>query len=324
MKIVILDGSAANPGDISWGKLEDMGEVTAYDYTSPGQLIERMKGAECAITNKTVFDKDAFEQLPDLKYIGVLATGYNVVDLEAAKKHGIVVTNVPEYATFATAQMTMALLLELTNHVGLHTSSVMDGGWCRCPQFCYFLKPLTELAGKTMHIIGPGKIGRRVAQMASSFGMNVTATPHDTSLIGSSSDINGTTAVSFLSAEEGIKNADVVSLHCPLTEDTREFINKDTLKLFKKGAFLINCARGPVINEKAVREALDNGLLGGYGADVVCTEPMLDTNPLLGAPNCVITPHIAWTPVETRIRLIDMAAENLKAFLEGAPINKVN
>ncbi len=323
MRIVILDGSAANPGDISWGALEKLGEVTAYDITSKDQLIERMKGAEVAITNKTAFDKDVFDQLPELKYIGVLATGYNVVDLQAARDHGVTVTNVPEYATFATAQHTMALLLELTNLAGLHTSSVMDGDWCRCPQFCYFKGSLTELAGKTLHIIGLGKIGQRVAMMASSFGMTVTATPHKTDLIGTTVDVSGT-PVKCLPLEDGIKNADVVSLHCPLTDDTREIINSKSLKLFKRGAFLINCARGPVINEADVRAALDSGVLGGYGADVVCVEPMLETNPLLGAPNCVITPHIAWTPVETRIRLIDMAAANLKAFMEGNPINKVN
>ena len=323
MKIVILDGSAANPGDISWGALEKLGEVTAYDITSKDQLIERMKGAEVAITNKTAFDKDVFDQLPDLKYIGVLATGYNVVDLQAARDHGVTVTNVPEYATFATAQHTMALLLELTNLVGLHTASVMDGDWCRCPQFCYFKGSLTELAGKTLHIIGLGKIGQRVAIMASSFGMNVTATPHQTALIGTTIDVSAT-PVKCLPLEEGIKNADAVSLHCPLTDDTREIINSESLKLFKRGAFLINCARGPVINEADVRAALNSGVLGGYGADVVCVEPMLESNPLLGAPNCVITPHIAWTPVETRIRLIDMAAANLKAFMEGNSINKVN
>ena len=323
MKIVILDGSAANPGDITWGGLENLGEVIAYDTTSKDQLVGRMQGAECAITNKTVFDAEVFDQLPDLKYIGVLATGYNVVDLEAARRHGVVVTNVPEYATFATAQNTMALLLELTNLVGIHTQSVMAGDWCRSKQFCYFKAPLTELAGKTMHIIGLGKIGKRVAQMASAFGMTITATPHDTSLIGKTIDVNGT-PVQCLALEDGIRGARVVSLHCPLTEDTREIINKNSLAWFNKGALLINCARGPVINEADVREALDSGLLGGYGADVVCVEPMLTTNPLLGAPNCVITPHIAWTPVETRIRLIDMAAENLKAFLDGKPINQVN
>ena len=323
MKIVILDGSAANPGDISWGALEKFGEVTAYDITFRDQLIERLKGAECAITNKTVFDKEVFEKLPDLKYIGVLATGYNVVDLVAAKEHGVTVTNVPEYATFATAQHTMALLLELTNLVGLHSDSVAEGEWCRCPQFCYFKAPLTELCGKTLHIIGLGKIGKKVAQMASSFGMTVTATPHDSLLIGTAVDAGGT-KVRCLSFEDGVKNADVVSLHCPLTEDTREIINKDSLSIFKPGAILINCARGPVINESAVRNALDTGLLGGYGADVVCVEPMLEDNPLKNAPNCVITPHIAWTPVETRLRLIDMAAANLKAFLDGNPVNKVN
>lgn len=323
MKIVILDGSAANPGDITWDAFKKLGDVTAYDVTSKAQLIGRMQGAECAITNKTVFDRDVFDKLPDLRYIGVLATGYNVVDLEAAREHGITVTNVPEYATFATAQHTMSLLLELTNLVGIHTASVMDGDWCRSPQFCYFKGSLTELAGKTIHIIGLGKIGRRVAQMASAFGMAVTSTPHDASLTGSSVDVNGT-QVKCLSFEDGIGNADVISLHCPLTDDTREIINKASLSLFRRGALLINCARGPVVNETDVRNALDSGLLGGYGADVVCVEPMLDSNPLLGAPNCVITPHIAWTPVETRIRLIDMAAANLKAFMEGRPVNKVN
>ena len=322
MKIVILDGSAANPGDITWGRLEELGEVIAYDYTSKDQLIERMQGAECAITNKTVFDSEVFDSLPDLKYIGVLATGYNVVDLKAASEHGVVVTNVPEYATFATAQMTMALLLELTNLVGLHTASVMDGEWCRSKQFCYFKAPLTELAGKTLHIIGLGKIGKRVANMACAFGMKITATPHDASKIGTIDIIDGT-PVRFVELSEGLGKADVVSLHCPLTEDTREIINAGSLALFKKGAFLINCARGPVVNEADVRAALDSGLLGGYGTDVVCVEPMLETNPLLGAPNCVITPHIAWTPVETRIRLIDVAADNLEAFREGNPINRV-
>jgi len=323
MKIVILDGSAANPGDITWGRLNDLGEVVAYDYTAKDELIDRMQGAEVAITNKAVFDADVFDKLPDLKYIGVLATGYNVVDLKAARDHGVVVTNVPEYATFATAQMTMALLLELTNLVGLHTQSVMDGDWCRSRQFCYFKSPLTELAGKTMHIIGLGKIGRRVALMASAFGMTVTATPHNTSLIGTVVDVEGT-PVKCVALEEGIRGANVVSLHCPLTEDTREIINKNSLTWFNKGTFLLNCARGPVVNEADVRAALDSGLLGGYGADVVNVEPMLESNPLLGAPNCVITPHIAWSPVETRVRLIDMAADNLQAFLDGKPINQVN
>lgn len=323
MKIVILDGSAANPGDITWGRLNDLGEVVAYDYTAKDELIDRMQGAEVAITNKAVFDADVFDKLPDLKYIGVLATGYNVVDLKAARDHGVVVTNVPEYATFATAQMTMALLLELTNLVGLHTQSVMDGDWCRSRQFCYFKSPLTELAGKTMHIIGLGKIGRRVALMASAFGMTVTATPHNTSLIGTVVDVEGT-PFKCVALEEGIRAANVVSLHCPLTEDTREIINKNSLAWFNKGTFLLNCARGPVVNEADVRAALDSGLLGGYGADVVSVEPMLESNPLLGAPNCVITPHIAWSPVETRIRLIDMAADNLQAFLDGKPINQVN
>lgn len=321
MKIVILDGAGANPGDVSWAPLERFGKVTAYDFTAKDQVVERSKGAEICITNKTVFDADTLRNLPDLKYIGVLATGYNVVDLGECKKLGITVTNVPEYATFATAQMTIALLLELASRPGMHSTDVMDGGWCRSPQFSYFLAPLTELAGKNMLIFGFGKIGRRVAAIASALGMKVSAVPHRAE--EGSAVIDGY-EIPFTTLDEGIKTADVISVHCPLTPETRELINKDRLSSMKKGAFLINCARGPVVDEKAVREALDSGLLGGYGADVVAVEPMLPENPLLGAPNCVITPHIAWAAKETRIRLIEAAADNLDAFLKGSPVNVVN
>ena len=321
MKIVILDGAGANPGDISWAPFEKFGEVIAYDYTSKDQVVERAAGAQICITNKTVFDAGILRNLPDLKYIGVLATGFNVVDLEECRKLGITVTNVPEYATYATAQMTIALLLELACLPGRHSSDVMDGGWCRSPQFSYFLAPLTELMGKNMLVFGFGKIGRRVAAIASSRGMNVSAVPHHPD--GTEGIVDGY-KIPYTTLEEGLKTADVISVHCPLTPDTKDLINKERLASMNKGAFLINCARGPVVDEKAVREALDSGILGGYGADVVSVEPMLPDNPLLGAPNCVITPHIAWAPRETRIRLIDAAADNLDAFLKGSPINVVN
>ena len=321
MKIVILDGAGANPGDISWAPFERFGEVIAYDYTSNDQVVERAAGAQICITNKTVFDAGILRNLPDLKYIGVLATGFNVVDLEECRKLGITVTNVPEYATYATAQMTIALLLELACLPGRHSSDVMNGGWCRSPQFSYFLAPLTELMGKNMLVFGFGKIGRRVAAIASSLGMNVSAVPHHPD--GTEGVVDGYN-IPYTTLDEGLKTADVISVHCPLTPETRELINKDRLASMKKGAFLINCARGPVVDEKAVREALDSGILGGYGADVVSVEPMLPDNPLLGAPNCVITPHIAWAPKETRIRLIDAAADNLDAFLKGSPVNVVN
>lgn len=321
MKIVILDGAGANPGDISWAPFERLGEVTAYDYTSKEQVVERSQGAAICITNKTVFDAETLKKLPDLKYIGVLATGFNVVDLEACRNLGITVTNVPEYATYATAQMTIALLLELACLPGKHSTDVMDGGWCRSPQFSYFLAPLTELAGKNMLVFGFGKIGRRVAAIASSLGMNVSAVPHHPD--GTHGTADGY-EIPYVTFDEGLKTADVISVHCPLTPETRNLINKERLSAMKKGAFLINCARGPVVDERAVREALDSGVLGGYGADVVSVEPMLPDNPLLGAPNCVITPHIAWAPKETRIRLIDAAAGNLNAFLNGNPVNVVN
>ena len=321
MKIVILDGAGANPGDISWAPLERFGEVTAYDYTSKDQVVERSKGAEICITNKTVFAAETLRKLPDLKYIGVLATGYNVVDLEECRKLGITVTNVPEYATYATAQMTIALLLELASRPGMHSTDVMDGGWCKSPQFSYFLAPLTELLGKNMLIFGFGKIGMRVAAIASSLGMKVSAVPHHAD--GSSAFVDEY-EIPFTTLDEGIKNADVISVHCPLTAETKGLISRERLASMKRGALLINCARGPVVDEKAVREALDSGLLGGYGADVVAVEPMLPDNPLLGAPNCVITPHIAWAAKETRVRLIEAAAGNLDAFLNGSPVNVVN
>lgn len=323
MRIVVLDGSAANPGDIDWNELSSLGELTVYDVTPQELLLERAAGAEVAITNKTVFDRDSIEKLPDLKYIGVLATGFNVIDIEAATEKGIVVTNVPEYSTYATMQHTIALLLELTNKVAVHSSAVRAGDWVRCPQFCFWNEPLTELWNKTAVVVGYGRIGRRVAATLSSLGMNVTIVPHhlpsEPAPAGSHESL-----YRFTTLEEALPTADVVTLHCPLTAETKGIINSRTLASMKKGSLLVNAARGPLVVEQDIRDALESGQLAGYAADVVCCEPMAADNPLLDAPNCVITPHTAWAPRETRARLIKAAADNLRAYMAGQPINRVN
>lgn len=318
MKTVILDGSAANPGDISWGPLEKFGELTVYDVTTPEQVVERSLGAEILITNKTAFTEEIISKLPDLKYIGVLATGFNVVDLQACSKRGITVTNVPEYSTFATAQMTVALLLELTNNAGLHNASVMDGDWVRSPQFCYWKRPLTELWNKEAVVFGYGKIGKRVAQIFKALGMNVTAVPHHMPKTGEEDGIV------FKSKEEAFKNADIISLHSPLTDETKDLINKNSISELKDGVIIINAARGPLVNEADMAEALRSGKVSGYAADVVSVEPMREDNPLLNCPNTILTPHTAWAPKETRERLIAMCAQNIESYLNGNPINKVN
>ncbi|MBR4493500.1 MAG: D-2-hydroxyacid dehydrogenase [Clostridiales bacterium] len=316
MNIVIMDGSAANPGDLNWKPFEKLGNVTAYDITPADKIIEHAAGAEAVITNKTPFTEEILDQLPDLKYIGVIATGFNVVDLEACRKRGIAVTNVPEYGTFATAQMTIALLLELADKVGLHNESVKNGDWVRSEQFCYWLSPLTELAGKNIAVVGMGKIGTRVAVIAEALGMNVLPVPHTLK-----------DPAKEYAFEDAVKKADVVTLHCPLTEETRNLINKDVLATMKDGVFIINAARGPLVNEEDMAGALRSGKVAGFGCDVVSYEPMKADNPLLTAPNTVITPHIAWAPLETRARLIEAAANNLKLFIEGKTgkdINQVN
>ncbi|MBO4459909.1 MAG: D-2-hydroxyacid dehydrogenase [Clostridiales bacterium] len=320
MKIAILDAMAANPGDLSWAELEEFGEVTAYDVTKPEELYERAKDCEICITNKTVFDRRMIESLPRLRYIGVLATGYNVVDLECCKEKGIVVTNVPEYSTYATAQMTIALILELADKVGIHNQSVKSGDWVRSPQFCYWKEPLTELWNKTAVVVGYGKIGRRVASVLSALGMQVIAVPHRFNSVTDPSDGN----IRFMRLEEALPKADLVTLHCPLTEETRGIINKETLSKMKDGAFLINAARGPLIAAEDVAEALRSGRLGGYAADVLEVEPQREDDPFLTTPNTILTPHIAWAPKETRARLITIAADNIRAFLAGDPINVVN
>ena len=318
MNIVILDGSAANPGDITWGGIGDIGNLTVYDFTRPEDLIERAKDAEICITNKTAFPREVIEQLPKLRYIGVLATGFNVVDLEACTERGITVTNVPEYSTFATAQMTVALLLEMTNHAGAHSQSVKDGDWVRSEQFCYWKKPLTELWNKTAVVVGYGKIGKRVCKILDSLGMKVIAVPHHMPAADHDGDI------SFMTLEEALPLADIISLHCPLTAETKAMLDKDAISRCKDGVFIVNAARGPLVDEVAVAEALESGKIAGYAADVVSVEPMLPDNPLKDAPNTVITPHTAWAPLETRVRLVKIAEENIKAYLAGSPVNVVN
>lgn len=323
MKMVILDGSAANPGDLSWSVFEKFGEVVCYDVTKKEELIERAKDAEILFTNKTAFTSEDFDKLPKLKYIGVLATGFNVVDLEAATRHDVVVTNVPEYATFATAQMAIALLLELTNKTSMHSISVKNGDWIKSPQFCYWNAPLIELCSKTIVVVGMGKIGRRFALIAKSLGMNVIGVPHT---YKESVDIDGT-KISCMKYEDAIKVADIISFHCPLTPETKDLISKDYIDKYKDGVLIINTARGPVANEKDVAEALKTGKIGGYAADVISVEPMQASNPLfeiIDNPNLILTPHIAWAPKETRMRLLEVAADNLEKFLNGTPVNKVN
>ncbi len=316
MRIVIMDGSAANPGDLDWKPFEAIGDVTAYDYTPADKIIERASGAEVVITNKTPFTEQIVAQLPDLKYIGVLATGFNVVDLKACADRGIAVTNVPEYGTFATAQMTIALLLELADKVGLHNESVKRGDWVRSTQFCYWLEPLTELAGKNIAVVGMGKIGSRVSVIAEALGMNVLPVPHTLK-----------DPAHEYTFEKAVKKADVITLHCPLTEETRNLIDKDVLADMKDGVFIINAARGPLVNEADMAQALKSGKVAGFGCDVVSVEPMEEANPLLTSPNTIITPHIAWAPKETRARLIEAAATNLKLYTDGktgSAINQVN
>lgn len=316
MRIVITDGSAANPGDLDWNLFEQMGDVTVYDTTPADLLVERVMDADIVINNKAVFSEEVIAKLPNLKYIGLCSTGFNVIDLEAASKRGIPVTNVPEYGTYATAQMSIALLLELADKVGMHDASVKAGDWVKSEQFCYWLSPLTELAGKNIAVVGMGKIGKRVALIAEALGMNVLPVPHTI-----------TDAGSEYTFEDAVKIADVITLHCPLTPETEGLINKRTLSTAKDGVFIVNAARGPLVNEKDMADALNSGKVAGFACDVVSAEPMKEDNPLLKAPNTVITPHIAWAPLETRRRLIKVAADNLRGFLSGkrgSDINQVN
>lgn len=317
MKIVVLDGQGVNPGDISWNRIEELGELTVYPRTAPEEVLQHVGDAEIALTNKTVFDANIIAQLKKTKYIGVLATGYNVVDTKAARERGIVVTNIPAYSTDSVAQMVFAHLLNVSNHVDHYAEETRNGVWSRCPDFCYWNTPLFELAGKTIGIVGLGHIGMKVAQIAQSFGMNVLA------YTSKSPDqlpewVRKTTLDGLFGA------SDVVSLHCPLTDTTRELMNSASIEKMRDGAILINTGRGPLVNEADVADALTSGKLGAYCADVLSSEPPSASNPLIGAPNAFITPHVAWATIEARLRLMDIAVNNIKSFLAESPTNVVN
>ena len=317
MKIVVLDGYAVNPGDLSWDFLKAFGDVDIYDYTAPEDTVSRLQGADIALTNKTILDAAILDACPTVKLICVLATGYNVIDCADTQRRGIPVCNVPAYGTAAVAQFTFALLLELCHRVGHHSQAVHEGRWCRNRDFCFWDTPQMELAGKTLGIIGFGRIGRAVGAIAKAMGMEVIA-------YNRSRCPEGEAIGKYVDLETLLKTADVVSLHCPLTAENANLINADTLALMKDGAILLNTARGPLLDEAAVADALATGKLRGAAVDVVAKEPMDPANPLLTAPNCIITPHMAWAPTESRQRILNITAASIAAFLDGSPINTVN
>lgn len=317
MKIVNLDGYTTNPGDLSWDWLGKYGDYTVYDRTNPDEVIERSKEANALIINKTIITADMLNKLPNLKYIGLQSTGYNVVDCKAAKERGIVVSNIPAYSTNAVAQLVFAFILQITNKVSLHSDSVFNGEWCSCPDFCFWKAPLTELDGKIMGIIGFGSIGQRVAAIANAFGMSVLVhTPHPKP--------DKFTNVKFVELDELLANSDIITCHCPLTPATENLINKNAIAKMKTSAIFINTSRGPVINDSDLADALNNGKIQAAGLDVLTVEPPKKDNPLLKAKNCYITPHIAWAAYETRKRLLGILEENLRAFINGKPQNVVN
>lgn len=316
MKTIVLDGYGLNPGDLSWDWLNEFGEYKVYDRTAPAEIVERAREADAILTNKTVIDADILSQLPELKYIGVLATGYNVVDTQAARKRGVIVTNIPVYSTESVAQMVFALLLAITNRVEHYAMQNRIGRWSDNPDFCYWDFPLTELAGKTFGIMGLGHIGQAVARIALAFGMKVKA-------VTSKEPEHLPDGVRKVTVNELFAQCDVVSLHCPLTPDTLHLVNSERLSLMKPDAILINTGRGPLVDETAVAEALSAGKLRAFGADVLSSEPPAADNPLLSAPNAFITPHIAWATVEARRRLMDICRGNIAAFVSGSPRNTV-
>ena len=319
MKIVLLDGEALNPGDLSWKPLEALGDLTVHPRGTldPEEVIRRIGEAEIVLTNKTPVGRTVFERCPNMRLLCVVATGYNVVDTQAAKEHGIPVCNVPAYGTEMVAQFAIGLLLEICHHVQLHNESVHAGQWERCPNFCYWKTPIMELSGKTMGIIGFGRIGRAVGRIAKALGMKVLAT-------GSRKCPEGEAIAEYVALDELLGQSDVVSLHCPLFPETDRLINAGTIAKMKDGAILINNSRGGLLDEQAVADALNSGKLRYAAVDVVSTEPIVGTNPMLTAKNCIITPHISWAAVEARGRIIDITADNIRAFLEGSSQNVVN
>ena len=320
MKLVVLDGYALNPGDLNWNGLSQFGNLTVFDRTSYNNkdIINNIGDAQIIFTNKTPLNLDVLSEVPSVKYIGVLATGYNVVDTKTAKKLGITVTNVPDYSSNAVAQFTMALLLELCHHIGAHNNAVQNGDWIKNKDFCFWNHPLIELRGKTMGIVGFGKIGKATVKLAQAFGLKIKVY-NRTVYKEFENDI-----LQFVSLDELLQTSDIISLHCPLTKQTEGLINKKTLAKMKNSAMLINTSRGPLVNEKDLTLALNNGELYGAAVDVISKEPMTKNNPLLNAKNCIITPHIAWASKEARQRLMKTTVENLEAYISGASKNVVN
>lgn len=317
MKIVILDGHAVNPGDVSWDCFKQFGDVTVYEFTQEHQILERIGDAEIVMTNKTPLTADTFTKCPHIKLVCVLATGYNVVDCKAARERGIPVCNVPTYGTAAVAQFTFSLMLEICNAVGQHNDAVHRGDWASSPHFCFWNTPQMELAGKTLGIIGFGRIGRAVGKIARAMGMQVIA-------YNRSRHPEGEEIGEYVDLDTLLARADIISLHCPLTAENAELINKDTIGKMKDGAILINTARGGLLNEQDVADALCSGKLRYAAVDVVSKEPIEVCNPLLSAPNCIITPHMAWAPIESRLRLLDCTVQSIAGFLAGKPVNTVN
>lgn len=316
-KIVVLDGYGMNPGDLSWEPLKEFGDVVIYDRTTADDVIERSKDADIILTNKVVLTDETIQALDKLKYIGVLATGYNVVDTEAARQRSIIVTNIPAYSTDSVAQMTFAHILNITNRVGHYAAENAKGRWSANKDFCYWDTNLMELSGKILGIVGLGNIGKEVANIGAAFGLDIFAYTSK----------NSSELPSFVQKDtlDGLfAHSDIITLHCPLNKQTREMINYKTLNMMKDGAILINTGRGQLINEPDVADALNSGKLAGYGTDVLSTEPADKANPLLRCPNAFITPHIAWATFEARTRLMDIAIDNVKAFVEQTPVNVVN
>lgn len=316
LKIVVLDGYSVNPGDMSWNGFEKLGDLKVYDRTAPDQILERAADAPVIITNKVPLTGETLRRLPALKYVGVLATGYNIVDIEEARRLGIVVTNIPAYSTDSVAQMVFAHLLNIVQRVDFYTDEIKAGEWCRCADFCYMKFPHMELADKTMGIIGYGNIGGAVGKIAHAFGMKVV-TPSSKP----ASELPH--YVEKVSMDELLRTADVVSLHCPLTDSTRHLINERRLAMMKPSAILINTGRGPLVDDHALANALNNGTIYAAGLDVLSTEPPREDNPLLTARNCFFTPHIGWATAEARQRLMNIAVSNLESYLGGHPVNNV-